>query len=270
MENAPSNGTPIKARITLVGAGPGDPELLSLKGVEALRTADAVLYDALVSTDLLDYAPRSAVRVFVGKRAGNHAYKQEDINQLLVDFALKYGHVVRLKGGDPYVFGRGNEELRHAERHGIPVEVVAGVSSALGLADGHGISLAGDGTTGSFWVITGSTRSGQLADDVAIAAQNDITAVILMGVNNLAGIVDCYQREGKGKTPVAIIQNGSTPDERMLIAEVDTVLASAETQQVAAPAVIIIGSAVARRPQDIAAWAASASDAALLGHHGGS
>ncbi len=269
MENAPSNAPPVKARITLVGAGPGDPELFSLKGAETLRTADAVLYDALVSTDLLDYAPRGAVRLFVGKRAGNHAYKQEEINQLLVDFALKYGHVVRLKGGDPYVFGRGNEELRHAERHGIPVEVVAGVSSALGLADGHGISLAGDGTTGSFWVITGSTRSGQLAEDVVVAAKNDITAVILMGVNNLAAIVDCYQREGKGKMPVAIIQNGSTPDERILIAEVDTVLTEAENQQIGAPAVIIIGHAVAQQPHDLAAWAASARNAATLGRDAG-
>ena len=270
MENAPFDGTPIKARITLVGAGPGDPELLSLKGVETLRAANAVLYDALVSTDLLDYAPTDAVRLFVGKRAGNHAYKQEEINQLLVDYARKYGHVVRLKGGDPYVFGRGNEELRHAQRHGIPVEVVAGVSSALGLAEGHGIPLTGDGTADSFWVITGSTRSGQLAEDVVIAAKNDITAVILMGINNLAAIVDCYQRERKGKTPVAIIQNGSTPNERILIAEVDMVLTEAENQQIGAPAVIIIGHAVAQHPHDLAAWAASAGNTAPLGRNGGS
>lgn len=262
MENLPPDGIPIKPRITLVGAGPGDPELLSLKGVETLRTADAVLYDALVSTDLLNYAPMNTVRLFVGKRAGNHAYKQEEINQLLVDFALKYGHVVRLKGGDPYVFGRGNEELRHAERHGIPVEVVAGVSSAMALAEGHGIPLIGEGTSGSFWVITGSTRSGQLAEDVGIAAKNDITAVILMGVNNLATIVECYQRAGKGTIPVAIIQNGSMPDERILVAEVNTVMAEAENQQVGAPAVMIIGSAVAQYPHELAAWAASAGHAA--------
>ena len=270
MEKATSGRTPAKARITLVGAGPGDPELFSLKGVEALRAADAVLYDALVSTDLLDYAPKDAVRLFVGKRAGNHAFKQEEINQLLVDYARKYGHVVRLKGGDPYVFGRGNEEFRHAQRQGIPVEVVAGVSSALGLADGRGIPLTGDGAADSFWVITGSTRSGQLAEDVAVAASNDITAVILMGVNNLAAIVDCYQRERKGKTPVAIIQNGSTPDERILIANVDTVLTEAENQQIGAPAVIIIGDAVARHTHDLAAWIASAGNAALLWRDGGS
>ncbi len=270
MENEPPDETPVKARITLVGAGPGDPELFSLKGVEALRAADAVLYDALVSPDLLHYAPEGAVRLFVGKRAGNHAYKQEEINQLLVDFAWKYGHVVRLKGGDPYVFGRGNEELRHAQRHGIPVEVVAGVSSALALAGGQGISLTGKGTADSFWVITGSTRSGQVAEDVSVAAKNEITAVILMGINNLPAIVECYQREGKGKTPIAIIQNGSMPDERILVAEVDTVVSEADKQQVGAPAVIIIGSAVAQRPRDLGAWAASAGNAALRGGDDGS
>ncbi|MGZ3946313.1 MAG: uroporphyrinogen-III C-methyltransferase, partial [Mucilaginibacter sp.] len=117
-------------RITLVGAGPGDAELITLKGVKALQTADVVLYDALVNEELLDFAPPHAQKVYVGKRSGDHSFSQEAINKLMIDYALNYGHVVRLKGGDPFVFGRGYEELDHAASYSIPAQVIPGISSS--------------------------------------------------------------------------------------------------------------------------------------------
>ncbi|MGK6350005.1 uroporphyrinogen-III C-methyltransferase [Parapedobacter sp. DT-150] len=242
------------ARVTLVGAGPGDPELISLRGVEALRTADVVLYDALVSKELLAYTSEGSLQVFVGKRAGNHAFPQAEINRMLVQYAQERGHVVRLKGGDPYVFGRGNEELHYVRQQGLPVEVVPGVSSALGLAEAHGIPLTAEGISDSFWVITGATKDGQMAEDVAVAARNDITAVILMGINNLGEIVETYVLEGKSDVPVAIIQNGSTAGERILFAEVGTVLTEAKRAGIGAPAVIIIGRSVSQHKSDLMAW----------------
>src|SRR5580698_3141222 len=117
-------------RITLVGAGPGDADLITIKGIKALKTANVVLYDALVNEELLNYAPESAVKVYVGKRSGDHTHTQGSINQLMVDYALNYGHVVRLKGGDPFVFGRGFEEMEFAAAHNIQTQVIPGISSS--------------------------------------------------------------------------------------------------------------------------------------------
>ena len=116
-------------RITLVGAGPGDTELITLKGVKALQTADVVLYDALVNEEMLDFAPAHAVKVYVGKRSGDHSFSQDAINKLMIDYALNYGHVVRLKGGDPFIFGRGYEEVLFAREHGIKTYFIPGITS---------------------------------------------------------------------------------------------------------------------------------------------
>jgi uroporphyrin-III C-methyltransferase len=118
-------------RITLVGAGPGDAELITLKAIKALKTANVVLYDALVNEELLSFAPEGATRVFVGKRSGDHSYSQDAVNRLMIDYALNYGHVVRLKGGDPFVFGRGYEELDFAASYSIAAEVIPGISSSI-------------------------------------------------------------------------------------------------------------------------------------------
>ena len=241
-----------RPRITLLGAGPGDPELISLRGVELLQTADAVLYDALVSPELLAYAPDEAPRVFVGKRAGRHTFSQEEINRILVSYAREYGHVVRLKGGDPYVFGRGNEEFRYAQEYGIPIEVVPGVSSALGLADARDIPITA-GAEGVL-IMTGATSGGQVSEDLEVAAKQGITAVILMGMTNLPEIVGVYVREGRSEMPVAIIQDGSTPDERVLFARVDSVLDEVRRQGMSAPAVIIIGHPVNQYRQNLTEW----------------
>ncbi|GGG97624.1 uroporphyrinogen-III C-methyltransferase [Parapedobacter pyrenivorans] len=233
-------------KITLVGAGPGDTDLISLKGLKALSTADVVLYDALVNEALLEYVPATAVRVFVGKRASHHAYSQLEINQMLVAFARSHGHVVRLKGGDPFVFGRGGEEIEYAASRHIPTAVVPGISSAISLAGLQGIPLTYRGLSESFWVITGATTAGSISKDVYTAARTAATVVVLMGLNKLAEIVQVYQEAGRGQLPIAIIQNGSLPDEKIALGTVDSIVARAKEEQIGAPAVIIIGEVVAK------------------------
>lgn len=234
------------SKITLVGAGPGDTDLISLKGLKALRQADVILYDALVNEDLLDYAPVDALRVFVGKRAGQHSFSQQDINKLLVMYAKSHGHVVRLKGGDPFVFGRGGEEVEYAASHDIDTNVVPGISSSIGVAGLQGIPVTHRGISESFWVITGSTTAGVLSQDILQAAKTNATVIVLMGLNKLAEIVTIYQREGKGKLPVAVIQNGSLPDEKIAMATVDTIVENVVLLGIGAPAVIVIGDVVAQ------------------------
>lgn len=232
------------AKVTLVGAGPGDPDLLTLKAVKALATANVVLYDALANEEILSYAPKSSIKIFVGKRKGNHAYSQEQINQLIVDNALTYGHVVRLKGGDPFIFGRGSEEMEYAESFGIPTFVVPGISSAIAVPAYQGISLTKRGTSESFWVITGTTSDRKLSEDVVLAAQSSATVVILMGMSKLDQIVSLFQKEAKGETPVAIIQNGTTPDEKVGVGTVDSILDIVKEKKLSSPAIIVLGEVV--------------------------
>jgi uroporphyrin-III C-methyltransferase len=233
----------MNGKLTLVGAGPGDPELISLKGIKALAAADVVLYDALVHPELLDYAPQSAQKVHVGKRAGRHSYKQEEINQLIVDFALAGNHVVRLKGGDPFIFARGKEEAEWAETFGIPTEVVLGISS-INLPGYYGIPLTRRGTNESFWVITATTKDGELSGDIALAAQSSATAVIFMGLGKLEEITDLYRFQGKKDTPAALISKGSLPEGQVVFGTVDRLVQLRDQKRVASPALIVIGEAV--------------------------
>ena len=233
-------------KITLVGAGPGDTDLISLKGLKALSTADVILYDALVNEDLLEYAPKQALRIFVGKRANHHAFTQLEINEMMVEYAQTKGHVVRLKGGDPFVFGRGGEELDYAAEKHIPTTVVPGISSAIALAGLQGVPLTYRGISESFWVITGATTAGSVSKDIHVAARTDATVVILMGLNKLAEIARIYQEAGRGNLPVAVIQNGSLPDEKIALGTMNGIVAQARLQQIGAPAVIIVGEVVAK------------------------
>ncbi|MEC3879662.1 uroporphyrinogen-III C-methyltransferase [Parapedobacter sp. 10938] len=234
------------SKITLVGAGPGDTDLISLKGLKALATADVVLYDALVNEELLDYAPEHALRIFVGKRARHHTFSQLEINQMMVELAQTNGHVVRLKGGDPFVFGRGGEELDYAAQYNIPTAVVPGISSAVALAGLQGVPLTYRGISESFWVITGATTAGLVSKDIHVAARTDATVVVLMGLNKLPEIARIYQEAGRGGLPIAVIQNGSLPEEKTALATMDNIVDEAEAQQIGAPAVIIIGEVVAK------------------------
>ncbi|MNP94509.1 Siroheme synthase [compost metagenome] len=234
----------VQPKVTLVGAGPGDPDLLTLKGVKALAEANVVLYDALANEEIMNHAPKKAIRIFVGKRKDCHEYTQEQINQLIVDNALTYGHVVRLKGGDPFIFGRGSEEIEYAESFGIPTFVVPGISSSIAVPAYQGISLTRRGVSESFWVITGTTSDRKLSNDVALAAQSSATVVILMGMSKLSQIVTLFQKESKGETPVAIIQNGTTVNERIGVGTINTIQQVVGENKLSSPAIIVIGEVV--------------------------
>ena len=241
-------------KVTLVGAGPGDPELLTLKGVKALAEAQVVLYDALLSEEILEYAPAEAIKIYVGKRKGNHAYSQAEINQLLVDNALTYGNVVRLKGGDSFVFGRGSEEIEFVSRFGIQTEVIPGISSVVAVPACQGISVTKRGVSESFWAITGTTSDNELSNDVELAAQSTATVVILMGMTKLPQIISLFQKHGKGTLPIAIIQDGTTANEKVGIGTIDTITEIVKKQNLSSPAVIVIGEVVRERAKGIGVY----------------
>lgn len=239
-------------KLTLLGAGPGDPELISVKGTKALATADVVLYDALVHPDLLQYAPKSAELVYVGKKVGKCAYGQEEINQLIVEYALHFGHVVRLKGGDPFIFGRGHEELLAAQKAGLHTEIIPGISSSISVPEMQEIPLTRRHISESFWVITGTTKSGDLSNDIKLAAQSTATIVILMGMNNLERITDIFQNLGKSELPIAIIQNGTRTDEKIGLGTIATIHEVVTKENLGSPAIIVIGEVVKLHPSYIA------------------
>ena len=234
-------------KLTVVGAGPGDPELITLKAINAIRSANVILYDALVNSELLEYASSSAEMIFVGKRRGCYSYQQEQINDLIVAKAQRYGHVVRLKGGDPFVFGRGSEELEFAQQNNLLTELVPGISSALAVPAGQGIPLTMRHVSESFWVITGTTKTHQLSSDIKIAAQSTATVVILMGMGKLSEIVRVFSQAGKENTSVAIIQNGSTTSEKSGYGTIYTIETVVAEKQLSSPAIIVIGEVVANR-----------------------
>lgn len=231
-------------QLTLVGAGPGDPELLTLKAVKALQNAQVVLYDALIHPGMLEYVSPKAIKRFVGKRAGLHAYSQEDINEMIVRYALSYGNVVRLKGGDPFVFGRGYEEIVYAESFNIQTTVIPGITSATSLPALKKIPLTTRGQNESFWVLTGTTSDKKVSNDIFLAAQTKATAVILMGLKKLGEIVEIYKESGKADLPVAIIINGSLPNERFIVGKVKDIEDQVACECLHGPALIIIGEAV--------------------------
>lgn len=231
------------AKVTLVGAGPGDVNLMTLGGVKALQTADVVLYDALVNPEILNLT-KSAKKIFVGKRRGYKRFEQDEINYLLVANAMEYGHVVRLKGGDAFIFGRGSEEVDYIQSFGIETEVIPGISSATSAPVTQGIPLTRRGVAQSFSVITGTTKEGLLSQDIAIMAQTSATIVILMGMAKLPQIVEIFQNLGKGTMPVAIVQNAYKPQQQEAIGTIDTIIEEVENKQIANPAVIIIGEVV--------------------------
>ena len=210
-------------KLTVVGAGPGDVELITLKAINALKQADVVLYDALVNNDLLKYVNPNAEIIFVGKRRGCYRYQQEQINELIVARGHSHGHVVRLKGGDPFIFGRGAEEMEYAAKFGLQTDVVPGISSSLAVPAYQNIPLTKRGSSESFWVITGTTKKHQISSDVALAAKSNATVVILMGMGKLSEIIQLFQKEKKHDLPVAIIQNGTTPQEKIGIGTVNTI-----------------------------------------------
>ncbi|MBZ9728328.1 uroporphyrinogen-III C-methyltransferase [Salegentibacter sp. JZCK2] len=230
-------------KLSVVGAGPGDPELITIKALNALKDAKVVLFDALINRDLLEYAPQ-AEHIFVGKRKDKHRYSQDEINELIVKYALERGHVVRLKGGDPFIFGRGSEEINYAKSKGLETAVVSGITSSIAVPANVGIPLTQRGTSESFWVITGTTTQKKLSDDVRLAAQSTATVVILMGMAKLAEIVEVFSHYGKENIPVGIIQNGTTANEQSGFGTIKSIEKVVAKKQLTAPAIIVIGEVV--------------------------
>ena len=236
------------AILSLVGAGPGDPELITLKAIRAIEKADVILYDALANEALLAYAKPKAIKRFVGKRYGCHTLSQDEINWLILEYANSHNHIVRLKGGDPFVFGRAQEEIDAARHAGIRVEIIPGISSALAVPAMQMIPLTNRGIAESFWVTTGTTRSGDISNDIKLAAQSSATVIILMAMSKLEVIMDIFREYGKKDTPVAIIQNGTTPEEKWVIGTVKDIAFKAEFASITNPAIIVVGEVVNLHP----------------------
>ena len=230
-------------KLTLVGAGPGDPELITVKALNTLKSAKVILFDALINRELLDYAPQ-AEHIFVGKRKDKHRFSQDEINNLIVQYALERGHVVRLKGGDPFIFGRGSEEIKYARTHGLETAMVSGITSSIAVPANVGIPLTQRGTSESFWVITGTTSHRKLSKDVRLAAQSTATVVILMGMGKLKEIVEVFKSFGKQDVPVGVIQNGTTVNERSGYGTIRSIEKEVSEKNLGAPAIIVIGEVV--------------------------
>ncbi|MGJ1197434.1 uroporphyrinogen-III C-methyltransferase [Sphingobacterium spiritivorum] len=235
-----------QAKVTLVGAGPGDPDLISVKGLKAIQHANVILYDALISGELLDHARLDCVKIYVGKRAEQLSASQDEINRLLVDYAVNYGNVVRLKGGDPFVFGRGGEEIDFLREHNIETEVIPGISSSIGLTGLQHIPLTYRGISESFWVITGAKSDGSMSSDLELAVRSNATVVVLMGYGKLREIVALYQRHNRGDLPVALIQNGSLPNEKVVLGTINDILDESQERRIGVPAIIVLGEVVAK------------------------
>lgn len=246
-----------KAMISIVGAGPGDKELITVKALKALQKADVILYDALANKELLDEAPEYCRKVYVGKRAGHHKMSQDRINKLMVTSAVRYGHVVRLKGGDPFIFGRGHEELEYAKKHGIETVIIPGISSATSLPLLQQVPLTRRGISESFWVITATKRDHSLSRDIQLASRSTATLVILMGIGKLTQIADILINQDKGSIPVMIVQNGSTPNEKIVLGEANNIVEKAQHANIGRPGIIIIGEVVALHPQFVLQKSAS-------------
>jgi uroporphyrin-III C-methyltransferase len=231
--------------VWLVGAGPGDPELLTIKALKALQAAEVVVHDGLVTDEILDLAPASAQRISVAKRKSRHSYAQDEINRMLVAFAQEGLRVVRLKGGDPFIFGRGGEELEACREAGVECHVVPGVTAALAAGANAGAPLTHRGSAQAVTFVTGHAASGSEPDlDWESLAKPNQTVVIYMGVSTAAGIAARLIGAGRqGSTPVLVVENASRPDENRIVTTLAGLPAAAE--QVAGPALLIVGEAMA-------------------------
>lgn len=232
------------AKVYLTGAGPGDIELMTIKALKVVQNADVIIYDRLANSEILKEAKKDVKLIFVGKEKGNHRVPQDEINELIYQNALKYENVVRLKGGDPFVFGRGGEEALYLKQRDIKFEIIPGVTSAISVPAYAGIPITHRGVTPSFRVVTGHRKS---SDNIAKINWDsfieDETIVFLMGLHNIELIVSKLLEVGKKEDyPCAIISNGTTKDQKVITGTLNNIVSKSKEAQ--SPAIIIVGEVV--------------------------
>jgi len=237
-------GKPV-GEVYLVGAGPGDPDLLTFRALRLMQRADVVVYDRLVGNDILTLMRRDAERIYVGKLPKQHTMQQEDISQLLVDLAMTGKRVLRLKGGDPFIFGRGGEEIEKLAAHDIPFQVVPGVTAAAGCAAYAGIPLTHRDHAQSCIFVTAHGKDGVLGLDWEVLVRPAQTVAVYMGLSNLGTLAKEFTRHGVDPaTPAAIIDNGTRENQRVVTGTISTLQTQADNAELKGPAIIIIGSVV--------------------------
>ncbi len=236
----------IQTKVYLVGAGPGDPDLLTVKALRLIQTADTVVYDRLVSPEILNLIPDTASRIYVGKATSRHTLSQTEINALLVDLARKRQRVVRLKGGDPFIFGRGGEEALALARNDIPFEVVPGITAAQACAAYAGIPLTHRGLARGVQFVTGHCKDNETLElDQATLSDPEQTLVIYMGLANLPQIVRGLVEAGRTRdTLAAVIERGTTSRQRNIITTIGELQQAVEQHTITSPAMLIIGPVV--------------------------
>ncbi len=225
--------------VYLIGAGPGDPDLITLKAVKALNKADVVLYDYLANEKILEHAPKNAKILYVGKKAGEHYKTQDEINQLIIKEAKENENVVRLKGGDPFVFGRGGEELLELVKENIDFEVIPGVTSAIGAPTSMAFPITHRGVATSFTVVTGHEDPTKENKQVKWDYTAD-TLIILMGIGNIKENTQEIMKYRDPKTPACVVESGTLPNERVVFGTLDTIA----DKDINTPAILVIGNVI--------------------------
>lgn len=238
-----TGGRTVKGKVWLVGAGPGDPGLFTIKGKKVLQQADVVFYDALISQEILDLIPKQARRIFAGKRSGHHFLPQEETNRVLLEEALAGNSVVRLKGGDPFLFGRGGEELELLAENGVPFEVVPGVTSAFAVPAYNGIPVTHRDYCSSVHVVTGHRRKDHSIDiDFEALVSTKGTLIFLMGIAALADLCNGLLDAGMDPDmPAAVLEKGTTKEQRRIAATVATLETACKAACVQTPAILVVG-----------------------------